>query len=53
KRVDWALQMTGIQDLRERAPHELSGGQQQRVAIACVLSYATRSYGARRAHIIP
>ncbi len=38
RRVDWALQMTGIQDLRERAPHELSGGQQQRVAIACVLA---------------
>ena len=37
-RVDWALQMTGITDLRERAPHELSGGQQQRVAIACVLA---------------
>ncbi len=30
--------MTGIEDLRERAPHELSGGQQQRVAIACVLA---------------
>lgn len=38
RQVDWALQMTGIQDLRERAPHELSGGQQQRVAIACVLA---------------
>ena len=38
RRVDWALQMTGIYDLRERAPHELSGGQQQRVAIACVLA---------------
>jgi energy-coupling factor transporter ATP-binding protein EcfA2 len=38
ERVDWALQMTGIEDLRERAPHELSGGQQQRVAIACVLA---------------
>jgi len=38
KRVDWALQTTGIQELRERAPHELSGGQQQRVAIACVLA---------------
>ncbi len=38
KRVDWALEMTGIEDLRERAPHELSGGQQQRVAIACVLA---------------
>jgi len=38
KRVDWALQTTGIEELRERAPHELSGGQQQRVAIACVLA---------------
>ncbi len=38
KRVDWALQVTGIEDLRDRAPHELSGGQQQRVAIACVLA---------------
>lgn len=38
KLVDWALQMTGIEELWERAPHELSGGQQQRVAIACVLA---------------
>jgi len=38
KRVVWALQTTGIEDLHERAPHELSGGQQQRVAIACVLA---------------
>jgi len=38
KRVDWALQTTGIEELRERAPHELSGGQQQRVAIASVLA---------------
>jgi len=38
KKVDWALQITGIEDLRERAPHELSGGQQQRVAIASVLA---------------
>ena len=38
KKVDWALQITGIDDLRERAPHELSGGQQQRVAIASVLA---------------
>jgi len=38
KRVDWALGITGITDLRERAPHELSGGQQQRVAIASVLA---------------
>jgi energy-coupling factor transporter ATP-binding protein EcfA2 len=38
KKVDWALQLAGIYDLRERAPHELSGGQQQRVAIASVLA---------------
>jgi energy-coupling factor transporter ATPase len=38
KRTDWALQLAGIYDLRERAPHELSGGQQQRAAIASVLA---------------
>jgi len=38
KSVDWALQLAGITDLRERPPHELSGGQQQRVAIASVLA---------------
>ncbi|MDX1814223.1 MAG: ATP-binding cassette domain-containing protein [Candidatus Bathyarchaeia archaeon] len=38
KRVEWALKLTGIQDLRERSPHEVSGGQQQRVAIAAVLA---------------
>lgn len=38
ERVEWALKLTGIYDLRERAPHELSGGQQQRVAIAAVLA---------------
>jgi energy-coupling factor transporter ATPase len=38
ERVDWALKLSGIYDLRERAPHELSGGQQQRVAIASVLA---------------
>lgn len=37
-RVEWALKLTGVHDLRERAPHELSGGQQQRVAIASVLA---------------
>lgn len=36
--VDWALETTGIYDLRERPPHELSGGQQQRVAIASILA---------------
>ncbi len=38
KRVDEAMKLTGIYDLRERPPHELSGGQQQRVAIASVLA---------------
>lgn len=38
KRVDWALKLTGIYELRDRPPHELSGGQQQRVAIASVLA---------------
>jgi energy-coupling factor transporter ATP-binding protein EcfA2 len=38
KRVDWALDLVDIYDLRERAPHEVSGGQQQRVAIASVLA---------------
>ncbi len=38
KRVDWALNLTGIYDLRDRSPHEMSGGQQQRVAIAAVLA---------------
>jgi len=38
KRVNWALSLAGIYDLRERAPHELSGGQQQRVAIASILA---------------
>ena len=38
KRVDWALDLTGISDLRDRSPHEMSGGQQQRVAIAAVLA---------------
>lgn len=38
RRIDWALKVTGIYDLRDRAPFELSGGQQQRVAIASVLA---------------
>lgn len=38
KRVDRALDIMGITNLRENAPYELSGGQQQRVAIACILS---------------
>jgi len=38
RRVDWALDVTGISGLRYRAPYELSGGQQQRAAIAAVLA---------------
>ncbi len=38
KRVEWALEVTGTDHLRDCAPYELSGGQQQRVAIASVLA---------------
>jgi energy-coupling factor transporter ATPase len=38
EKVEWALKLTSIYDLRERSPHEVSGGQQQRVAIAAVLA---------------
>ena len=38
EKVDWALKLTGIEDIKDRAPHELSGGQQQRVAIARALA---------------
>ncbi|MBS7653571.1 MAG: ATP-binding cassette domain-containing protein [Candidatus Bathyarchaeia archaeon] len=38
RRVDWALKVTGIYDLKDRAPYEVSGGQQQRVAIASILA---------------
>lgn len=38
RRVEWAMNIVGIENLRETAPYELSGGQQQRAAIACVLA---------------
>jgi energy-coupling factor transporter ATP-binding protein EcfA2 len=38
KRVNWAMEATGISNLRNKAPYELSGGQQQRAAIAGVLA---------------
>jgi energy-coupling factor transporter ATP-binding protein EcfA2 len=38
ERVQWAMEATGITDLRNKAPYELSGGQQQRAAIAGVLA---------------
>ncbi len=37
-RVDWALRVTGLEDVRKRAPHLLSAGQKQRVAIAGVIA---------------
>ncbi len=38
KQVKWALEISGINNLRDRAPDELSGGQQQRVAIASIIA---------------
>lgn len=38
KRVEEALSLMGLKEVRERAPYELSGGQQQRAAIASVLA---------------
>ena len=38
RRIDDAMKMTGIYELRLRAPHNLSGGQKQRVAIAGVVA---------------
>jgi energy-coupling factor transporter ATP-binding protein EcfA2 len=38
QRTRWAMEATGINDLRDKAPYELSGGQQQRAAIAGVLA---------------
>ncbi len=38
ERVDRALQVVGMYELRQHAPHLLSGGQKQRVAIAGVIA---------------
>jgi energy-coupling factor transport system ATP-binding protein len=38
KEIDWAMGITGISNLRERATHELSGGQKQRLTIASILA---------------
>ncbi len=40
-RVDWALKVAGLEDVRTRAPHLLSGGQKQRVAIAGAMAMKT------------
>ena len=41
RRVDESMNMSGIYEFRERAPHNLSGGQKQRVAIADVYKRQT------------
>lgn len=38
RRVDWALEVTGLTEQRLRPPHLLSGGQKQRAALAGVLA---------------
>lgn len=38
ERVDDALELVGMSDLKLRAPHQLSGGQKQRVAIAGIIA---------------
>ena len=38
ERVDRALKMVGMYEMRERSPHLLSGGQKQRVAIAGIIA---------------
>lgn len=42
QRVDQALKMVGMYDLREHSPHLLSGGQKQRVAIAGIIAMMPR-----------
>lgn len=37
-RIEWALDVVGLSDLRQRSPAALSGGQQRRLAIASVLA---------------
>ncbi|MEM1667216.1 MAG: ABC transporter ATP-binding protein [Thermofilaceae archaeon] len=37
RRVEEALRLFGLEELRDKAPYELSGGQQQKVAIASVM----------------
>lgn len=42
RRVDEAIDLLGIENLSQRAPHELSDGQKQRVALAGVLAMRPR-----------
>jgi energy-coupling factor transport system ATP-binding protein len=38
ERVEWALRVMELDELRERSPYQLSGGQQQRMVIAATLA---------------
>ncbi len=38
ERAEWAIELLGIEKLRDRAPHRLSGGEKKKVALASVLS---------------
>lgn len=38
RRVEWALQAVGLEDLRHHSPQLLSGGQKQKVVLASVLA---------------
>ncbi len=38
ERVEWALELVGMEGYNDRSPFSLSGGQKQRVAIAAALS---------------
>ena len=38
KRAAWAMDITGVEHLRNRSPFTLSGGEQKRVALASILS---------------
>lgn len=42
RRIDQAMELLAIADLKKKAPHMLSGGQKQRVAIAGVLTMRSR-----------
>jgi len=42
RRVEDAIDLLGLQDLRDRSLRALSGGQQQRVAIGAVLTASPR-----------
>ena len=42
ERVDRALKMVGMYEMREHSPHLLSGGQKQRVAIAGIIAMMPR-----------